>query len=429
MLSQGMIDPAAAVGTLLRDAAALRQRGDGDGERAILDRAIAISPARPEAQNARGMRALADRDFALAAACFARAVDLDPAEPALRLNLAAAYRATNDFAGERQALQSVLDLDQLHFLAQLRMAELLQRQGLMSDAAPHWNAVVQLAGNAIERPPAVIEAESRARRFLAEHNAAFADALTQEFGGTLSLNDASQRFRACADHLLGRRQIYRNQCAGVHFPFLPADEFFDRTQFPWFAELEAATPAIRAEALAMLAGHGDAIRPYVRLDAGTPDNPWSKLDDSRDWSACFLWEYGRRNDAVCELCPATAAALARVPQTHLPGKAPSAFFSILQGGAAIPPHTGVTNTRAIVHLPLVVPEGCGFRVGGETRAWREGEAFAFDDTIEHEAWNRSDRLRIVLIFDVWNPYLTKGEQEDLARLFAVTDRGLVAPRA
>lgn len=123
-----------------------------------------------------------------------------------------------------------------------------------------------------------------------------------------------------------------------------------------------------------------------------------------------------RNDPVCELCPETAAALARVPQNHIPGKAPTAFFSILRPGAHIPPHTGVTNTRAIIHLPLLVPEDCAFRVGGETRPWREGEAFAFDDTIEHEAWNRSASPRIVLIFDVWNPHLTTDEQ-DLLTIF------------
>jgi aspartyl/asparaginyl beta-hydroxylase (cupin superfamily) len=120
------------------------------------------------------------------------------------------------------------------------------------------------------------------------------------------------------------------------------------------------------------------------------------------------------------LCPETAAALAALPQNRIPGKAPTAFFSILKPGAHIPPHTGVTNTRAIIHLPLVVPPGCTFRVGGETRAWQEGEAFAFDDTIEHEAWNRSAETRIVLIFDVWNPHLTEAEQKLLVRYFEVS---------
>ncbi|RZM00924.1 MAG: aspartyl/asparaginyl beta-hydroxylase domain-containing protein, partial [Sphingomonas sp.] len=136
-----------------------------------------------------------------------------------------------------------------------------------------------------------------------------------------------------------------------------------------FAALEARTAAIRDEALALLRDGSDAIRPYVRQAAGTPTNRWSGLDGNADWSACFLWEYGVHNDAVCARCPETAAALAAVPQSDIPGKAPTAFFSILRPHAHIPAHTGVTNTRAIVHLPLVVPDQCRFRVGGETRAY------------------------------------------------------------
>jgi aspartate beta-hydroxylase len=207
----------------------------------------------------------------------------------------------------------------------------------------------------------------------------------------------------------------------VHFPFLPAVEFFERDQFPWLETLERRTAAIRDEALRLVENGIDLIRPYVRQDAGTPDNKWSALNKSLDWSACFLWEYGVRNDAVCALCPETAAALADVPQNIIPGKAPSAFFSLLKPQAHIPAHTGVTNTRAIIHLPLVVPDDCRFRVGGETREWRVGEALAFDDTIEHEAWNDSDALRIVLILDVWNPYLTELEQQLLTNLFEATE--------
>jgi aspartate beta-hydroxylase len=90
----------------------------------------------------------------------------------------------------------------------------------------------------------------------------------------------------------------------------------------------------------------------------------------------------------------------------IPGRGPTAFFSILEPHTKIPPHTGVTNTRVTVHLPLIVPPGCAFRVGGETREWKVGTAWVFDDTIEHEAWNDSDAPRAILIFDVWNPELT-----------------------
>lgn len=81
----------------------------------------------------------------------------------------------------------------------------------------------------------------------------------------------------------------------------------------------------------------------------------------------------------------------------------------------------MTNIRTIIHLPLIVPDGCRFRVGGETRAWREGEAFAFDDTIDHEAWNDSDEMRAVLIFDVWNPYLSEAERRLIRLMFETTD--------
>ncbi len=80
-----------------------------------------------------------------------------------------------------------------------------------------------------------------------------------------------------------------------------------------------------------------------------------------------------------------------LPLFDLEGRGPVAFFSLLKPHTQIPPHTGATNIRTIIHLPLIVPDGCEFRVGNETRPWVEGEAFAFDDTIEHEAWNHSDR--------------------------------------
>jgi aspartyl/asparaginyl beta-hydroxylase (cupin superfamily) len=214
--------------------------------------------------------------------------------------------------------------------------------------------------------------------------------------------------------------VYSSQCSGVHFPFLPADEFFDRSHFPWLEKVEKKTEAIRLELQSILNDRLE-LRPYVEQKSGTPPNKWTPLDGSLDWGTFFLWEYGVRIEEACARCPETIAALASVPQTVLPGRAPTAFFSLLKPKTRIPPHTGVTNTRAIIHLPLIVPPGCGFRVGGEVREWRVGEALAFDDTIEHEAWNDSDELRAVLIFDVWNPYLTASESRLMQRFFDAAD--------
>ncbi len=65
----------------------------------------------------------------------------------------------------------------------------------------------------------------------------------------------------------------------------------------------------------------------------------------------------------------------------------------------------------VAHLPLIIPDACGIRVGFEQRQWHVGEVIVFDDTIEHEAWNLSDELRVVLIFDVWNPLLYETERK------------------
>jgi aspartyl/asparaginyl beta-hydroxylase (cupin superfamily) len=92
------------------------------------------------------------------------------------------------------------------------------------------------------------------------------------------------------------------------------------------------------------------------------------------------------------------------------------MFSLLAPNTAIPPHVGVNNARLVCHLSLVVPEDCWFRVGAETRYWKRGEAFVFDDTIEHEALNPSDELRVVFIFDVWHPDLSEVERNAVAAL-------------
>jgi aspartate beta-hydroxylase len=182
--------------------------------------------------------------------------------------------------------------------------------------------------------------------------------------------------------------------------------------------LEAATDSIRDEFLAVLKADSEGIEPYIAYADGLPLNQWQELNHSPRWGAYFLWNQSRPLESHLACCPKTAAALAALPQVDVPGRGPTAFFSILDARTTIPPHTGVTNTRLTVHLPLTVPPGCRFRVGGETREVRAGTAWVFDDTIEHEAWNDSDMARAILIFDVWNPQLTPLER-DLVRATTV----------
>lgn len=373
------------------------------------------------------MAAMSAGQFAAAAAAFSRAAKADPRAVPLWLNLAHAHRFAGDNRGERAALDRALAIDRTDFGAQLRMAQLLQRTGEETAAMVAWSGVEQLAAQMPQLAPAVIAEVEEGAHYclaLAERLYARVDQVMAPAAAGWDAGEA-RRIKAFVDQGLGRRRVFHNHCAGVLYPFLPEDEFFDRHHFAWFAELEAHHTEIRTELDALLADPGAALRPYVRMEQGTPQNDWTALDHSLDWGACFLWEYGLRNEVVTQRCPKTAALIERLPLAPIPGRAPNVFFSILQPGKRIPPHTGVTNTRAIVHLALDVPPGCGFRVGNETREWVEGTAFAFDDTIEHEAWNTSDRPRAVLILDSWNPHLSERERMAIVDYFDATEGALV----
>lgn len=376
--------------------------------------------------NAAGVAALRSGDHAAAVAAFTRATEADPIALPLWNNLAHAHRLNGDDAGERVALDRALSLDRTDLSAQLRMAQLLQRSGDDKAAFVAWNGVSQLVAAGPQLVPVIaaeVEAGLAWSREMQARLGGQVDAAMADLAGSWDETEA-RRIRAFVDHSLGRRQIYRNECAGVIYPFLPADEYFDRKHFPWLDELEAHAEEIKGELATLLAEPGDLLRPYVQMEEGTPENDWSALDGSLDWAACFLWEYGKPNQPVLDRCPKTAAVLDKLPLARIPGRAPSAFFSMLKPHSKIPPHTGVTNTRAIIHLALDIPPGCGFRVGGETREWVEGKAFAFDDSIDHEAWNNSDRRRAVLIFDTWNPHLSAGERAAIVRYFEASDQAL-----
>lgn len=419
------------INQLLGQAHAAQQAGQPHEAAKHYHAVLAIAPEHPGALNSLGVIAISLGDAEASVGYHMRAAAADPTAGALWLNLARAQREMGDDAGERASLGRALDINRLDFMALIRMAQLHERLGELGDAAPLWAGIVQIAPPPAQRSEGINAILAHARDFLERQSSHYSQVLDTGLAADRAGLDPAElrRFDACIGTMTGKRRVYTNQCSGVHFPFLPADEFFERRHFPWMDALEAQTPAIRDELLALIAADAPGFAPYVSQDPGTPQNLWSGLDNSLSWSAYYLIKYGERIEDACARCPVTAAMLESIPGAKIARRAPTAFFSILKPKTHIPPHTGVTNTRTIIHLPLIVPEGCGFRVGGETREWKLGEAFAFDDTIEHEAWNNSDELRAVLIFDVWNPHLSEAERTMLQRFFEVSDTSDYAPKS
>jgi aspartyl/asparaginyl beta-hydroxylase (cupin superfamily) len=408
-----------AVPSLLAEAAAAQRDGNAARAQALYLDVLKIAPTHAGALNSLGVLALNAGDTARAIEFHTRAAAADPHAPVLWVNLARAHRAAENDFEERKALDKALSIDPTTFTALVRKGELHERRGEEIDAMQSWQMVIAHAPAGVA---GIVDIVAHAQDYVSTRLDRLSKAM--EAGLALVRGEASgslRRIDACVDAMLGRRRIYPNVCAGVHVPFLPADEYFDREHFPWLAAFEAHTDAIRAELIDLLETGAPGFAPYVQQAPGTPANKWTPLDGQSAWSAYYLWHYGKPIADAHVRCPRTVAALGEVPLVDLQGRMPNVFFSLMEPSAHIPPHTGVTNMRTIVHLPLIVPEGCWFRVGGERRFWREGEAFAFDDTIEHEAMNPTSELRAVLILDVWNPYLTAEERGVLTRSMEIAD--------
>jgi len=400
---------------LIQQAERAHAAGQRDEAERLLVRAEGAGPAHPLVLNARAIRELQGGNPARARELLERAIRSEPANAALRMNLATAWRALGDGEQEERALQAVLKIEPRNLLALLQKGDLFERRGKIRAAASVYQNALQTVSPSTMLPAALQPAFKHAVDVVQRNDAELAAHLAASLEPVRAGHPAGELARA--EHALaaltGAKRIYLPQPTFLHVPRLPSDEFYSREQFPWLPELEAATGEIRAEfERAVLEDAGGAV-PYIDYPDGVPLDQWKDLNKSRRWSAFFLWRDGLRVDAHADRCPKTAALLAKLPHANVPGYAPTAFFSILDKKSHIPPHTGVTNSRLIVHLPLVVPGNCRFRVGSETREWETGKAWVFDDTIEHEAWNDSDSPRAILIFDVWHPALTQGERDVL----------------
>jgi aspartate beta-hydroxylase len=344
----------------------------------------------------------------------------DPGDKALKMLRAMVCRAMGDFQGALQALDEALNLDPYDYVALLSKGALVERVGGERKATAIYKNALTIAPPEDEMPPQLRAPTARAREVVAKTQTALEAHLKARTGAVKAQisGAARRRFDESVDIFAGRAKVYHQEPLLLHYPRLPAIPFYDRALFPWFEELEAATDTIRAELDVALAAARDDFSPYIAYPKGTPVNQWGELNHSKRWSSFFLWKDGARQAAAAKLCPKTTALMERLPLADLPGYAPTVMFSALDPHTRIPPHTGSTNVRLLCHLPLILPGPAGFRVGNETRDWKMGEAWVFDDTIEHEAWNDADELRVILIIDIWNPLLEPEEQELVKALLA-----------
>lgn len=370
---------------------------------------------------ATGMQALGRRDGMAARTAFERAISLGWPGPDVWVALAHARGLLGEHDGRRAALEQALNLSPDDLRARLYLADHCAHHGDTAKAAGLFASAIRDApdGSPDEELSALLQ---RASTFLETHGHEQTDLLAPFQDLDLGTASDDTLFIQSLDILAGRARPFYPQPTRYLYPGLPIRQFYPRQQFPWAGALEGRTPQIRAELEALLDSARSSFKPYVERQ-GRETGVSHHLLDNPDWGAFYLVKQGHRIEENIARCPVTMAAIDAIGEDAFPAPAPSVLFSRLAPGTAIPPHHGMFNTRLICHLPLIIPQGCGFRVGNERREWTPGRFFAFDDTIEHEAWNSSGEPRYILIFELWRPELDARQRALVTRLFQQGESG------
>ncbi|NUR44826.1 MAG: aspartyl/asparaginyl beta-hydroxylase domain-containing protein [Sphingomonas sp.] len=376
-----------------------------------------LDPHQEQALLQQGVAALQQGRAAEARARLEQLTGAGSANPIAWLLLAIACRASQELAAEEAAVDRLLQLDGRSLRGLIMKADCRAAAGDQGAARQFYRTAIGIAEATSVPPDAVPEVE-HARKALAALDEAFHEKRTRLMTNRgFPPENWSPRFRHALELAAGKRRQYYQRPTIFTYPELPQVQYYDPADFDWSAKIEAQTATVRAELVELLKQGTDNFRPYIQAGEGDVRLDANKaLVENRDWSALFLCENGKPDEALIERCPATWAAVNQAPLASIPGWGPTVMFSLLKAGARIEPHTGMFNTRLVCHLPLIVPPKCIFRVGNEVREWREGKLFIFDDTIEHEAWNDSDQDRVVLIFDIWRPELSEQEKAELTAL-------------
>lgn len=343
------------------------------------------------------------------------------------LQLAGLRRALRQPRRALDAVHRALAIAPLDFMGLVMRAALLERID-PSAAGKAWDEALAQRPEG-ELPPPLAATVARGEELHAEWSRAREDRLVRASGQSgedrkANLTEQSpdadrdRRIARFRSNVLRKTRVFHSEPTHFHYPGLPEREFHPSHRFAWLKRFADATDAIRAEALALVQSGRAELIPYLQYREHEALAQWQALNNNLDWGALHLLKEGTRIDANADACPITMELLSHVPQPRIAGASPNALFSLLAPRTAIPPHVGVSNARLLCHVPVDIPSGCWFRVGAETRFWKAGEPFVFDDTIEHEAANPSDRLRIVLIFDLWHPDLDAVERDAIAGIIA-----------
>jgi aspartate beta-hydroxylase len=342
-------------------------------------------------------------------------------DASILLRLATVRRSVGDFPGAVKCAVAAVELEPRNFLMLLLLGSLREAMGASHAAERAYRAACACAPLDLSFQPMIVKQLERAKRFV-KAAALWRNRLLDWRGAAVLTADEDRRMRGFRGNLLENLDSGPLVPPAYLVPGIKPKRYFEPAAFQGVEELQRATEEVRGEFLALAEEKGANLSGRLNGLHGAENG----RAGSGKWSMIPLIRNGKVVDEFASRCPRTMEVAHRLDMPRLSLISPSLYFSVLEPNSRIAPHTGITNARLIAHLPLIVPDSCGFRVGGETRRWEVGKAIVFDDMTTHEAWNDSDRIRVVLIADLWRPGLSLAERQTITELMNGPDALTVA---
>lgn len=393
----------------------------------LYEQILQTSPTDAEALNVVALAALRRGESNRAVSLLETAVNAHPLDFHSRYHLARAYDEAGKVDQAAEDYRISLQARPESYVGRLYLAYALERLGSRESALREYVTALgaaQREGRWLDpssTPSNLRPLVERAVVLIRDTKRAIANGIFTELRskyGAAEIGRVERALRVYLREETAESRDPRQRPSFFYFPDLPPSPYPDRKLFPWIEALERETGAIQEELSCALISSSGQERVFLN-DALESAN-LRGTDVKPSWNGHYFYRHGERRDDNCRSCPRTAQAIDHLPLCRVGQHGPEALYSVFTPGTHLLPHRGVTNTRLVGHLPLIIPEDCALAVGGELHEWREGQVVVFDDTYEHEAWNRSAQLRVVLIFDIWNPHLTEIERLAVAEVIART---------
>jgi aspartate beta-hydroxylase len=395
----------------------LLANGQTEEAEAAAERRLENHPNDVAALNLAALAALRRKDASRARDLLESAARSAPKDAQTHYHLGRTREALGDFTGALAADEVATRLAPESALMRLHYAFGLEHHGDQERSLLHFARAIREAQSrgqwkdAASTPPALIPRVEHAVSAVRRAQRALFHQILEPLAKRYGRSSLERVFAATRIYVGEQQPVYadsRQRPTFFYVPDLRPSAYFDRRLFSWITEYEQHYGEIKRELEMLLPSARGSERVF---DSEALENENLRgYDATPSWTGYYFYRHGERREDNCAACPATAAALDAIALIRIRDHGPEVLHSVFTPGTHLLPHRGVTNARAVSHLPLIVPADCALRVGGEERQWREGRTLVFDDTYEHEAWNRSRQVRVVLIADVWNPYLTEVER-------------------